>query len=278
MKKEYIYSFIAVAIATAVGLVTFNHKNHLGLGRMQDPPEKNSAAAEGAVPPLNSPNGNGGRSGEVRHFAYKLPASVKLPGGNLRSNLPDLEARAMAGNPKIAYALSMDLFSCALKSQEDGDAFLSDPSTTFGEKCKGLTDGDYAKAVNLLSYAAENGDVNAQNAYMGELALWMRKHPELKYKQDFLSTYTTNSLNYLRRAAESGNVNAMVQLAQVYDAGVITNRDAATAYAYMYATNKTGLVPSSQRMLTYWQGQFTPQEISNGISAGDQIYRECCSK
>lgn len=275
MKKGYIYSVIVATVAAAVVLVATKREG--GFGELRGPSSK-LEAVNGAGTPSNSPPRIEARKNGITHAAYRSPSPIKLPSGNLSAGLSNLEARAMAGNPKVAYALAMDLFACALRAQDDGDRFATDPSTTFGERCKGITSDNYDQSIILLTYAADNGDVNAQNAYMVEVDLWMRTHPNLRYQQGFISSYVMNSLNYLGRAASSGNVDAMMQLSQVYDAGVITNHDASMAYAYMYAINKTGLVPGSQRMLAYWQEQFTPQEVSTGISKGDQIFKECCSK
>lgn len=275
MKNGCIYSVIAATVAAAVVLVAVKQSDRSWERKSS---LSNTEAVAGIHASQNSPPRMGVSAGVATRIAYRSPAPVKLPSGNLSISLPELEARAMAGSPKVAYALAMDLFACALHVQDDDDRFASDPSITFGDRCKGLTNANYDQALKLLTYAADNDDVNAQNAYMGEVGLWMRTHPELQYQQDFMSSYVTNSLSYLSRAASSGNVDAMMQLAQVYDAGVITSRDPSAAYAYVYAINKTGLLPSSQRMLAYWQSRFTPQEVSKGISAGDQIFRECCSK
>jgi len=212
-----------------------------------------------------------------RRVAYKSPDAAKLPDGNLAGNLSILKSQAYSGHPEIAYALARDLFACYGKSQDDRDPFPTDPSTSYKEKCRGLTSQDYQSAVNLLTYAAQGGDVNAQNAYMAEIGSWIDKHPELQYKSNFTSTYARNSLAFLQSAATSGNVDAMVALSNAYNTGVITNRNPVDAYAYMYSATKTGLIPASQRLLNLWQRQLPPSDVANGTSRGEAIYLNCCT-
>ncbi len=210
--------------------------------------------------------------------AYKSPDAARIPDGNLAGNLSLLKSQAYSGHPEIAYALARDLFACYGKSQNDSDAFPTDPSTSYKEKCRGLTNQDFLSAVNLLTYAAQSGDVNAQNSYMGEIGSWIDKHPELQYKSNFTSNYARNSLIFLQRAAASGNVDAMISLATVYNSGIITNRNPVDAYAYMYAASKTGLIPASQRLLSLWQHKLPPSDVAKGVSRGEAIYLNCCTR
>lgn len=275
MNRTYLYGAIALVVAGVVFFYVNHKKQHLGISptqmvvsRLDDHQSVNKKA------PAKSQQPN---THEAKlHIAHRSPEPAKLPSGNLAANLPSLEARALAGHPEIAYSLAEQLFACYRKSQPSEDPFVTDSSTTFGEKCSGLADSDYQTGVKLLTYAATAGDVNAQNAYVVEVGSWIDHHPELVYQPGYTTTFATNSMNFLHSAAANGNVEAMINLSNAYDMGIITPADRVAAYAYMYSANKTGLVPSTQRLLTIWKSQFSSNEVLMGTRKGDEIFKNCC--
>lgn len=274
MKGRYVCGLIALVVAGVIFLCTKSQEiagtssrqsAALVLDQHQHAHAKSITSDQKATLPFDRPRS-----------ASRSPKPAVLPSGNLASNLPSLEARALAGHPEIAYALSQQILSCYTKSQPDADAFFGDVSTTFAEKCRGLTDSDYQNAMKLIAYAARAGDVNAQNSYLADADIWMDRNPSLVYQSDYAEAVSADTLNFLHGAAANGNVEAMVNLAHIYEMGIITPQDHVQAYAYMYSVDKTGLLPGSQRVLAMWQSQFSPNEIMMGTRKGEEIFESCC--
>lgn len=127
-----------------------------------------------------------------------------------------------------------------------------------------------------LRLMAEAGVIEAQVAYPA-LASQALTQEELLRNPHKAEEFKRDSMRYLHRAAASGAVEALNELAHTYNQGVITQRDPIVAYAYAEAVSRTGLVPSAQTLTKAWGQQLSPSDLRTAHEMADRIYRECCS-
>ncbi len=223
---------------------------------------------------------------------FRTPPASPLPASSipLGERLVDLEQQAKAGDAAISYSLGLALKACfdldahyedlqrAVEEKEvGGDAGLAMLKALDAkrEACKGLSSDQLRSYGQWIELAAQQGNLNAQLAYpaiFGQLlsteghaldVVWIEK-------------YNTNSMNFLQSAAGSGSIDALSQLAFVYDDGLGVPPDKARAYAYAYAVSLSGLVPSADKLLALWGQGMTPQEIQQAQVMGNSIYQGCC--
>lgn len=159
----------------------------------------------------------------------------------------------------------MTLFSCLSRTDRERLA-----------ECKSLTRAQIGEYAHLVDLAASQGSEGAQLAYLPMMATFMQSDERTMMDEEAIRSFKYKSLSYLHRAASHGSVDALNQLAIVYNEGYITRRDPVAAYAYMYATYRSGLVPGSSKVLALWGQQLSARDVSSGASKGEAIYRSCC--
>ena len=199
------------------------------------------------------------------------PAPSPLPGGSLKDKLAFLESAAYDGKPGLAYSLSSELLNCLNSPNGDRSKSVGDPSITTAERCRGLDLKDYKAGVNLLQYAASHGDPNAAYAYSGLMSIWMNHNPKLMFDENFIASFKGNTMSYLQHAAANGNIDAISQLAYIYQNGIITDRDPVSAYAYMDTVATSGLIPGASRVLDIWRRSLSPDQLSSALTRSQNM-------
>lgn len=141
------------------------------------------------------------------------------------------------------------------------------------ERCAGLSQKQLDSRFMLTKLAAENGNVSAQIAYPSIFSQLILSHA---LDETWIRTYKENSMKYLAQAASIGSVDGMYELAITYWDGYLVPANKITAYAYMYAANQSGLLPTAAKMLVFWSAAMTPEEIAIATRRGMRIYNACC--
>jgi TPR repeat protein len=222
--------------------------------------------------------------------AFRLPPAKSLPAGNLKDNLAALADAAQGGDAGVAFSLADALLKChmldmryaALQAQlaghPDQNGTIKDALDSLdkeADSCRGLTPEQTQSYGKWLELAARQGDLNAQVNYPSMMSLQLQSEQNA-LNGDWITQYKNNSMEFLSAAANSGSVDALNQLATVYSDGLLVNKDPLLAYAYMYATVQTGLVPSASRVLNLWAQSLSSDQLSAAVDLGNKIYKGCC--
>lgn len=268
MKKIYAATLIGLCALTAY-FIFIPNKNKIDQGALvaKEKTETSQRAQSKSGPELTNL-----LSQPKKYSISRNPKPVTLPTGNLKEKLSSLELSAFNGKPSVAFSLSSEILNCLNLPQGDQNKSQNDPDITYAERCRGLNSDDYKAGIKLLEYAASQGDANAAYSYMGLMSIWMNHNPNTQFDENFISSFKTKTINYLTQSSANGNIDATSQLAYVYQNGIITNRDPVTAYAYMNTVNESGLIPGTQRILSIWQNNLSPTQLSAALDLSRKMH------
>lgn len=273
--------------------------------------EKNNASANTAKPAHAGSAGNRMLDSAVSNPSQRAP----LPPANapLKSILAELKARAEAGDAEAASRLFKDMETCAqvqrLNQMMPGLAnrALNDTSSPanpaaaqrsermldFVQRnldftknnaamCADLSSSDMAELVPATLQAAQLGDTQAANCYVGaNLNNW----PGLLDNPQWVQDYKNNALNLANNALQQGDWSMAMLMAQAYGGGSrnmlnqLTGTDPSQAYTYaklMSLGQPSGTTPStrSNNALANFSSQLTPEQIQAANAQAQQMYQQ----
>jgi len=237
-------------------------------------------------------------------------APLPPAGTQLKSILAELKARADAGDADAASRLFRDMQTCAqvqrLNQTMPGLAnrVLNDASTPASAQhsermldfvqrnldfsksnaamCADLGAADMAELVPATLQAAQLGDPQAANCYVGaNLNNW----PGLLDNPQWVQDYKSNALNLANSAMQQGDWSMAMLMAQAYGGSSrnmlnqITGTSAAQAYTYaklMSLGQPTGTQQSqrSTNALSNFSGQLTPDQIQAADQQAQQMFQQ----
>jgi len=241
-------------------------------------------------------------------------ASLPPPGTPLKQTLAELKARADAGDATAASRLFHDMQTCAevqhinqtmptaagrMLNQnpsqmspaalQGNDRMLGmmqknlDFAQDNAALCADLTTGDLASLVPATLQAAQLGDPQAADCYVGaNLNNW----PGLLDNPNWISDYKSNALPLANAAIQQGNWTMAGLLAAAYNGAgrsnmltQVTGTDPAQAYSYLKLLSM-GQQPSSNATnrintgLTNLAGQLSPEQIQAADTWAQGTYQQ----
>lgn len=226
----------------------------------------------------------------IGNKAFLVDGSVTAPDGEARGVVQRLEPAARAGDSHSALLIALKLMDCheIIAHQDDENSLIADAQRLGGlEKalqrrserhadCASLDLQDYEHRGEWLALAASGGNINAQLLYasaadvvLGSPAM-MLKHPEK------VIAYKHQALAYLRNAAANGSVDALSDLAEIHQTGILAPADKSRSYAYYLAAERAQPTQSQGRQIALLEGELSASERSAGLSMSKEIYDECC--
>jgi len=252
-------------------------------------------------------------SGRMLDSAVSNPSErAPLPPANtqLKSILAELKARADAGDAEAASRLFKDMQTCtqvqrlnqmlpAMSNRVLADAppgapaprsermldFLQrnlDFSKNNAAMCADLGAADMAELVPATLQAAQLGDAEAANCYVGaNLNNW----PGLLDNPQWVQDYKSNALNLANGALQQGDWSMAMLMAQAYGGSSrnmlnqLTGSDPTQAYTYaklMSLGQPTGTQQSqrSNNALSNFSSQLTPDQIQAADQQAQQMYQQ----
>ncbi|MFT3791586.1 MAG: hypothetical protein QM741_11020 [Rudaea sp.] len=237
-------------------------------------------------------------------------APLPAAGTPLKSVLADLKARADAGDADAASRLFKDMQTCAqvqrlnqmlptMASRALNDTppgasaqrsermldFLQrdlDFTKNNAAMCADLSADDMASLVPATLEAAQLGDPEAANCYVGaNLNNW----PGLLDNPQWVQDYQTNALNLANSALQQGDWSMAMLMAQAYGGSSrnllnqLTGSNAQQAYTYaklMSLGQPSGTQPSqrSTNALSNFSSQLTADQIQAADAQAQQMYQQ----
>lgn len=272
---------------------------------------KSETAAAATRPALSGAPGRRVLDSAVSNASERTP----LPPASapLKSILAELKARADAGDSDAATRLFRDMQTCAQVQRlnqtmpgvanrvlNDTSAPASSAAAQRSERmldfvqrnldfarnnaamCAGLSADDMANLVPATLQAAQLGDAQAANCYVGaNLNNW----PGLVNNPQWVQDYQSNALNLANNALQQGDWSMAMLMAQAYGGSSrnllnqITGNNAQQAYTYaklMSLGQPTGTQQSqrSTNALSNFSSQLTPDQIQAADAQAQQMYQQ----
>ena len=217
-------SLAALAIVGA-GAFVYLHQTSAPAARA---PASSQVEATAASAGSNAPT-------HARAAPARPAAPFNAPAGTLKENLATLQQQATQGDNGAAYFLATRLLACRSNNPVLGLGDADHPmSAELQADCRGLSAEELNAFRHWLEMAADRGDEVAQLNYLdlvGNSFTVQESLRDVKETRD----YHQHAMRYLDRAAQSGHIEALGELAGVYAEGVVAERDFEKAYAYELA-------------------------------------------
>lgn len=265
MKAKY----VVLSVALISGVVLYStHKFGGGTQTKESATasSKNNVArstSDAASTPSEQQHARATRKAVARAAPHLVAKPVFPP--DLAANFDALKSRAEHGDADAAYALASALFVCETQTSREVQ-----------DKCRNLSRKQMDEYPELLEIAASRGNAGAQVAYAPMIAPLFSRDENLMMDENAIRSFKYKTMTYLRDAAAKGSFDALNQLAIIYQSGHFTPRDPVAAYAYMYATSRTGLIPTSSMVLSKWSRNLNQSDMALAVRRGEAIYRSCC--
>lgn len=217
---------------------------------------------------------------------------VGVPQGPTAEVVAKLTPMAEAGDARAALALYHKLMLCRASLSTSANSKIIDVYAKAGvDTAKYLQEleaeqSDCAGSMESieqrgrwLEQAAASGLLEAQLMYLSDAEAIVGRDPSAAIRNpEKAREFKTKGLGYLDHLVRTGNIDAMLSMAEIYDAGFIVSRDPVRAYAMSRLADmaQPGLVP-----------QALSESRRNNLSREDQMraeriaqdsYRACCGR
>lgn len=144
------------------------------------------------------------------------------------------------------------------------------------ESCAQLLSRGDLLGENWLEQAAQQGEVEAQLLYAQDPGATLGTFTELLADPERALEYRRVAVSLLQRALESGSLDALDALGDIYQRGILAPKDLSAAYAHKLALQQMDAVPSRNRELAELRNVLSPIEVSAAEVAANQLRRKCC--
>jgi len=183
----------------------------------------------------------------------------------------------LATLPEYGYRLWLMLKTCEKTSDDAHSAAYDAEDKLLAEACLRIAAAIGDRSKEMIRRAAEAGVVQAQMDYVNYAVLNTENSDSVILQPEQIPMEDKKlALDFLNAAANSGAVEAMIMLAAVYDANVLTPASRVTSYAWDYAAHLTGLADNSDALLDERERNLTPEELRDGRRLGEGFYGACC--
>lgn len=249
------------------------------IGAEQSPP-KTTHAQGSSTPPAASaaPTSAANKNVEIRPLsgrAFAVQDFGPVPRGPVNDVIRQLRPLALAGDGASSYALFLKLNECSDINRrlakgrpiQDADA---------ASQCEELSAEDEVSRSEWLSLAAEQGNIGAQLLYSMDSASALGGEAAMLRDPEAVMEYKRKATSYLEGLASQGSADALLQLGNAYQAGVLVNEDLVASRAYFEAVRLSdpSLVPTQQ--VKGLENEMSAEQISTAVRKGEQIYGSCC--
>lgn len=210
--------------------------------------------------------------------------------GEARDQVLALKPRSDAGDGVASYEIELVVRAC--RQLIDGDAEKAwlamrearmNPDPHYFERleiqleeCAALSADAGLYEAAWLERAAEQGSVEAQLLYAIDADTVLGPAASSAERAGELQAWRDRSIHYLHALAEGGNVEALSQLAHVYNMGLQAAHDPVAAYAYLKVVSRLRPNAVYGDMLEQQRRRLNPGQQQDAAAQAEAIERRCC--
>lgn len=173
-----------------------------------------------------------------------------------------------------SYEAVADVSSAPDVGEKTTDAMMGSVEKSF-DRCKGLSTDQMASYADLLDFAAKSGVVEAQLNYSTILAGTINTQNAISDPEKIIE-YKRKSIEYLNRAAATGDSRALLNLGLAYGDGILLDKNPKAAYSYLYAYGRSNPGKNVSGLLAQVESQLTAGQIASAQQEGEALYSRCC--
>ncbi|RDZ28218.1 hypothetical protein DX914_03470 [Lysobacter silvisoli] len=126
-----------------------------------------------------------------------------------------------------------------------------------------------------MEQSADAGYLIAQLMYASDSRAVLGSRADMLRSPEDTIRYRRKAIAYLERAANTGNVDALISLGKSYQSGIIAKEDLVKAYSYFYAAGMVN--PNFTRnYIGRLERKLTREQMEQAKQRGVQIFNGCC--
>lgn len=210
--------------------------------------------------------------------------AVDLGGKTVAEYVAARIGKARSGDTAAAYAVYQAASICA--ANEDPVADYHDPAEKeafLRERqsrvtlCAGMTPAQVQERLGFLDAAARAGNIHAQVDY----------YMEGPYGRDFdiaanasdptVKKWKEDAVTYLKQAGDKCDHFSLALLSNVYDAGMLTERDLKTSMGYAIAAAVPRKTPlTDEQLRSRFGDELSGADFDSARQLGEQLSRQAC--
>jgi hypothetical protein len=212
--------------------------------------------------------------------------AINLGGLTVAQYIATRVGKARSGDAGAAYEVYQAESVCA--ANDDPVADYAEPAQkeqflrereALGKLCTGMSPAQVQERLGFLATAARAGNRNAQVDFYMEGPYGRAFDMAGNADDPTVKQWKEDALGYLKQAAGTCDHFSLALLANVYDAGLLTERDMRSSMAYAIAAAVPRNKPLTEQQLTARFGEeLGPADFASARQMGEQIVQQACSK
>ncbi|MDH1660554.1 MULTISPECIES: sel1 repeat family protein [Stenotrophomonas] len=144
-------------------------------------------------------------------------------------------------------------------------------------ECESLLGDPSFTSKNWLDLAAEQGSIEAKIMYSINPDHILGNVDDYSMKPEKVSEWKEKSIQYLEEASKQGSTNALFQLSNIYENGIVASADPIKSLAYQIAYDNAKLGnPNNQRQLDL-RRSLTREQQNRAEQLSKEIFKSCCT-
>jgi hypothetical protein len=211
------------------------------------------------------------------------------PPGDALEHVERLLPRSRAGDPRATFDIYLSIFDCRIyirgnpgmtyAAAAGGDVEAKALSKTERKlmECMSLAGNDSLWNEPWLSLAAEQGSVEAKLYYATDVDAVLGGASERLAHPEKIIAWKERAKAYLEEAAGTGNLDAIAQLSNVYNSGILVERSAEAAYAYALAANRIDPNEYRDELLHLMEKELSMKQRETAGAQSLHIHASCCT-
>jgi len=196
--------------------------------------------------------------------------------GSATDVIEQLKDQALAGDATASYAIFLKLNECVRLNERRAKGQPVRADEALISSCNKLSAEDEVSSPKWLGLAAEQGNIGAQLLYSMDSASALGGPAALLRDPEAVIEYKARAKTYLESLASQGSIDALLQLGNAYQAGVLVPEDLVTSRAYFEAVRLADPSLVSKMQLKGLEGSMSPDQLSLALRKGEEIHGSCC--
>lgn len=198
-------------------------------------------------------------------------------------------AASAAGDAQATYAIFQRVSACRREVvAADEGVFRAYSEAGMGaqyansverslEQCASLFEDSSVMSGGWLALAAEQGSVEARIVFARLPEEVAGTYQDVLRDPARLVEYRKNAVRYLNEAASQGSLDALVTLGNIYERGLLAERDDVRSYAYKVALGQVRPTAVTLDELARLRRGLSSSQQAQAEMLSREILRDCCS-
>lgn len=211
------------------------------------------------------------------------------PPGDALDYIQSLIKKSQSGDSIATFNIYLAVSDCrnylsgaterAPDSDTNGTASISELERTDRKlsECTSLAASHGIAEERWLEIAAQQGSVEAKLYYSIDSDSIIGNSTDRISHPEKLISWKEQSIDYLKEAAGTGNIDAITRLSSAYENGILADRNLELSYAYALAAKMIDPNSSGPTTISNLEKNLSKKQRESGELLSRSIYKSCCT-